>query len=220
MKLPSRVFSRRTRSDAEDEPSGPERHRSLAVEYTLRRIRAGERKIEILDLGSACGETLAYYSDLPCKIYFADFYNDLKSEPPDPEDGLGGFLEACRRCLPFDRGAHFDLVHSWDLFNYLDLEEIGSLGRYLHRFLVDGAPLVSLIWIRSRMPAQPYRFAIIDDHTVEYRPSSRARTNAPRYKEPDLLRAMARYRARKSFLLRHGVQEYVFEAVGSPGAGG
>lgn len=220
MKLPSRVFPRRTRSSAGDEPNGPQRHRSLAVEYTLQRIRAGDRKVEILDLGSACGETLAYYSDLPCKIYFADFFADLNSRPPDPEDGLEGFLEACRRCLPFTGETRFDLVHTWDLFNYLELEEIGGLARYLRRFLVDSAPLVSLIWIRSRIPAQPQRFAIIDDHTVEYRPSSPATKAAPRYKEPDLVRAMARYRARKSFLLRHGVQEYVFEASGPAGPAG
>ncbi|MDX1642827.1 MAG: hypothetical protein R3244_00570 [Thermoanaerobaculia bacterium] len=214
MKLPSRVFSRRTRSAAETKPEGPQRHRSLAVEYTLERVRAGEGKVEVLDLGSACGETLAYYSDLPCKIYFADFYSDLKSRPPDPEDGLDGFLEACRRCLPFGPESRFDLVHSWDLFNYLELEQIGGLSRFLAPHLAPEAPLVSLIWIRQRIPAQPCRFAILDDHTVEYRPSSPAETTAPRYKEPDLLRAMGSYRARKSFLLRHGVQEYVFDLTG------
>lgn len=211
MKLPSRVFSRRTRSVAEKSSDGPERHRSLAVEYTLERLRRDEGKIEILDLGSACGETLAYYSDLPCKIFFADFYSDLKSDPPDPEDGLEGFLAACRRCLPLAAGSRFDLVHTWDLFNYLELEEIGGLSRFLRPFLAADAPLVSLIWIQRKIPAQPCRFAILDDHTVEYRRSSPAETSAPRYKEPDLLRAMTGYRARKSFLLRHGVQEYVFE---------
>lgn len=215
MKLPSRVFSRRTRSAAETRSNGPERHRSLAVEYTLERVRAGESKVEILDLGSACGETLAYYSEFPCKIYFADFYSDLKSRPPDPEEGLKGFLAACRRCLPLESDSRFDLVHTWDLFNYLELEEIGGLCRYLKSFLAEAAPLVSLIWIRQRIPAQPYRFAILDDHTLEYRPSSRAETTAPRYKEPDLLRAMGSYRARKSFLLRHGIQEYVFESSGA-----
>jgi len=206
------VFSRRPsefrESGAED---GPARHRSLALGYALRRLPPVEHKYEVLDLGAASGETLRFYSDLPSKIYFADFFGDLKLRAPDPEEGLDGFVRACRRILPFASRTRFDLLNTWDLFNYLSLEEIAALGTYLGRFSGEIAPLVMFIWTHGRIPAQPQRYAVLDDETVEHRPTSRSQRDGPRYNEPDLLRALAGYRVSKSFLLRNGFQEYVLQ---------
>ena len=212
MKISSRVFSRRTRDELDDQtPEGPKRYHSLALAPSQQRLLTEGHKVEILDLGSACGETLAYFTGLPCKIYFADFFADLKAHAPDPEGGMEAFAAACARVLPFPASTRFDLIQSWDLLNYLSLDEISGLTGYLRRFSSDVAPLMSLIWTRRRIPAQPNRYAIIDAETVEYRPSSRAERPGPLYKEPELLRAMPSYRAGRSFLLRHGVQEYIFE---------
>ena len=221
MKASSGVFSRGTRRGSGGESQdGPQRYRSLAIGHVSERLPTDDRKIEILDLGSACGETLAFYSGLRCKIYFADFYSDLQSEPRDPEAGVEAFVAACERVLPLAPTTRFDLVHAWDLFNYLNLEEIGALAGYLRRYSNDASPLVSLIWTRGRIPAQPNRYAIIDNETVEYRPSSNSERDGPRYKEPVLLRAMSGYRVGRSFLLRHGIQEYIFEPRVSVEAGG
>jgi SAM-dependent methyltransferase len=213
VKLGSRVFPGRTRQPEGDQgKEGPQRHHSLAIAYALERLPAGERKIEILDLGAACGETLAFYSRLPCKIYFADFFGDLQSRTWDTEEEeVEAFQEACRLILPFPQGAQFDLVNSWDLFNYLEPGQIGALSEYLRAFVREQSLWTSLIWIHKRIPAQPQRFAIINEETVEYRPTSRSERTGPVYKEPALLKAMGSYRAGKSFLLRHGIQEYVFE---------
>lgn len=213
MKIGSRVFSRRTRDEIGDKGTlGPQRHHSLAIRESQRHLLGAGHKVEILDLGAASGETLAYYTGLPCKIFFADFFAELKTLDTDPEDpSSDGFAKACRRLLAFSSSTRFDLIHSWDLFNYLSLEEIGGLADYLRRFSGEVAPLVSLIWTKRRIPAQPNRYAIIDSETVEYRRRSGGQRPGPLYKEPDLLKAMSGYRAAKSFLLRHGVQEYVFE---------
>lgn len=212
MKISSRGFSRRTRHELDDEaPLGPQRYHSLALVQSQESLLGDDRKFEILDLGSACGETLAYYTGLPCKIYFADFFTELRSQDPDAEQGPEEFAGTCAQVLSFPPSTRFDLIHSWDLFNYLSLEEISGLTDYLRLFSSEVAPLVSLIWNRRRIPAQPNRYAIIDAETVEYRPRSRGKRPGPRYKEPDLLRAMTDYRVGRSFLLRHGVQEYIFE---------
>lgn len=221
MRAPPSVFTRGTRKDSADgSPGGPQRYRSQVIGRVSARLPGDERKVEILDLGSACGETLAFYSGLPCKIYFADFFADLQAQPRDPEEGIEAFATACDQVLPLAPETRFDLIHTWDLFNYLSLEEIAAVAAYLRRHSSDNAPLVSLIWNSGRIPAQPNRYAIIDNETVEYRPSSRSERNGPRYKEPDLLRAMTGYRAGSSFLLRHGIQEYIFEPRVSVEAGG
>jgi len=164
-----------------------------------------------LDLGQACDETLRFYAELPSKIYFAGFFGDLKGLAPEPEEDLVGFGKAVEESLPFAARTRFDLVVTWDLFNYLRLEEVKVLTTYLRRFMSETAPLVSLIWYQKRIPAQPQHFAVFDEQSLEYRPTSPAEMDGPRYKEPELLRAMPSFRVSKSFLLRNGVQEYVFQ---------
>jgi hypothetical protein len=170
-----------------------------------------ERKYEVLDLGQACSETLRFYAELPSKIYFAGFFSDLKGLAPEPEEGLKRFNKALEESLPFAARTRFDLVVTWDIFNYLRLDEVEALTTYLRRFMSESAPLVSLIWYQRRIPAQPQRFALLDAESLEYRPTSQAEMDGPRYKEPDLLRAMHSFRVSKSFLLRNGIQEYVFQ---------
>lgn len=206
------LFSRRTRKPSDgDAPKDPQRVRSLAVEHSHRGLTSEDRKVEILDLGGACGETLAYYTGLPCRLHFADFYADLKAQRREAEDEAEAAAAVCAEVLPFPSSTRLDLIHSWDLFNYLSLVEIAALTSHLRRFSSDAAPLVSLIWTTARIPAQPNRYAIIDQETVEYRPTSDSQRPGPRLKEPDLLRAMAGYRVGHSFLLRHGIQEYIFQ---------
>jgi SAM-dependent methyltransferase len=189
----------------------PARHRSQAIGYAIRRLPSVEHKYDVLDLGAASGETLSFYAELPSKIYFADFFSDLQSRTVDPEASIDGFVRACHRVLPFPERTKFDLVNTWDLFNYLSLEEIGALSEYLRQFTSPIAPLVSFVWIHGRIPAQPQRYAVIDQETVEHRPTSTSQREGPRYKEPVLLKAMRGYRVSKSFLLRNGFQEYVFQ---------
>lgn len=210
----SGVFSRSARDPrTPGDPSSSPGHRTQAVGYALRRLPEVERKYEVLDLGQACGETLSFYAELPSKVYFAGFFSDLKAMALDPEEGLPAFERACERILPFPPRTRFDLVCTWDLFNYLSGEEIGALTTYLRRFMTESAPLVSLIWYQGRIPAQPQRFAVLDEENVEYRLTSQGEMDGPRYKEPALLRAMSSFRVSKSFLLRNGIQEYVFQPV-------
>lgn len=209
------MFTRRTRQPPDVVPSqGPRRLRSLALEVANRALVNDGRKVEILDLGAACGETLAFYTGLPCKLHFVDCYADLKATPRgDEESAAEAMSEACAKALPFDASTRFDLILTWDLFNYLSREEIGVLAGHLRRFSRETAPLVSLIWTTQRIPANPNRYAIIDRETLEYRPTTTRERPGPRYREPDLLRVMRGYRAGRSFLLRHGMQEYIFEPL-------
>ncbi len=215
MRLSAGAFPRRVQEERRAvDPTGPRRYRSLAMEPCHGALPVGERKVEILDLGSASTETLAFYSGLSCKIYFADFFVDWKSGSAESGKSRDDFASRCASLLPFDNSMRFDLIHTWDLFNYMKRDEITALSSHIRRFSTDRAPLVSMIWNRPRIPAQPNRYAIIDLETLEYRPSTSGERRGPRYTEPDLLRAMPGFGAGRSFLLRHGIQEYVFEPRG------
>ena len=164
------MFSRRSGQPTEPAvPAGPQRYRSQAIGHAHERLDSEDRKVEILDLGAACGETLAFYSGLSCRLHFADSYADMKGRPRDEEETIDDILAAYAAALPFRSGTRFDLILTWDLFNYLSREEIEGLTRHLRRFSSDSAPLVSLIWNTPKIPAQPHHYAIIDAETLEYR---------------------------------------------------
>jgi hypothetical protein len=79
-----------------------------------------DRPLEVLDVGSGSGDTLAFFSGLRSRVHFAALYDeavvrDLQSEAT--EDVL---LEQFRHALSFAKGACFDVCLYWDFLNYLD----------------------------------------------------------------------------------------------------
>jgi hypothetical protein len=64
--------------------------------------------------------------------------------------------------------------------------------------------------IGKEIPAVPTRFKIIDDETLLYTTESADVRPCPRYAPRDLTLLMSGYRIQNSYILRNGMQEYVF----------
>ena len=83
------------------------------------------------------------------------------------------------------------------------------LGRNLAERSRPGSRLFALIAPHGDIPELPQRFEILSDDEVRYRPQSPARRPAPGYREPELNRRVAPFVVESSYLLRHGMQEYI-----------
>src|SRR5262249_30544861 len=78
------------------------------------------RPLEVLDVSSGSGDTVAFFAGMRCRLHCASLYDeavlrDLQSEAT--EDTL---LEQFRGALAFAREARFDVCLYWDFLNYLD----------------------------------------------------------------------------------------------------
>lgn len=182
-------------------PAG--RH-SLALPQVLRRLQA-DRKTRVLDLGAASGANVVFFSRRPCTFHIADLYRGLRSELGLPRDAAT-LDEALAPQLP---EGPFDLVLAWDLLDYFDRSQLEVLGRHLASRCRPGALLFGIVSYLHQIPDRPHRFEILDEETLAYGDASGLTRPAPGYREPDLVRLLPGFAVEASYLLRHGVQEYL-----------
>jgi hypothetical protein len=186
---------------------GPEVHRSLGLAALLEGMRRRGQGLRILDLGSAVGANVEYLSQLGCKLHIGDLYASRTSA------GEGELsLEFFEQLFPSD--ARLDVVLAWDLFNYLQRKELIRLGTLLRRHCQPGALVFALMSFQKQIPAQPYRFRIQGDNQLVYEQRTSLERPGPRYAPSEMASAMKGFRVDRSFLLRHGIQEYLFSREG------
>lgn len=190
-------------------PHPPLGFHSLALGRLHDRLGA-EGKHRILDLGPASGENVDFFAHYPCTLYVADFYQNLLSFPAERRIDGEGFREIVGELLSYPEDTRFDAILVWDLFDYLCLDQIEVLSRRLARYSELGTILVALLSLHSEIPSRPRAYQILNGETLRYDMNCTSHRPAPRHVEPHLCRRMPGFRVESTFVLRHGVQEYVF----------
>lgn len=181
----------------------PDIHRSLALAALCEEIR--RRKLTVLDLGSAVGSNVEFLSKFGCKLFIEDLYAALSSRTDGDLSGPGFFAEFLS--LPED--TRFDVVLAWDLFDYLQRKELANFAEQLRRYTNRGALIFALISYHKTIPAQPYRFRIKDDQHLIYERRTGAERPSPRLAPAEVTNLLKEFRVDRSFLLKHGIQEYL-----------
>jgi hypothetical protein len=188
-------------------PPEPVVRRSLALAALFDEIRG--RKVTVLDLGSAVGSNVEFLSQYGCKLYIEDLYAALSSRTPSgDEDDLAG-PEFFAEFLAIPEDTRFDVVLAWDRFNYLRRKELAHFGEHLRRFTEPGALIFALMSYHKQISAQPYRFKIQDEHALVYDRRTISDRPSPRYVPSEVTGLLRGFRVDRSFLLQHGIQEYV-----------
>jgi hypothetical protein len=126
------------------------------------------------------------------------------------EDEETGLVGRFGQLLAFPEETRFDAVLIWDLINYLERREVAALARQLARFCAPGAQLFALISILKQIPAEPMRFRILDHEHLAYETRTASVRPCPRYAPAELNELLRGFRLDRSFLMRHGTQEYLF----------
>jgi hypothetical protein len=181
-------------------------HRSLAL-AALQQELAKNGGYEILDLGAASGVNFDFWSQFSTKLHFADFYASLQSQL---RSGASPYEEVFAQVLPFQPQTQFDLILTWDLFNHLDCDALKALIGYLKRYCKPGTILFAMIAFLQSMPSEPRKFKILGPERVLYEAASKDLKPSPRYQPRDVNLLMEGFHPLNSYLLRHGIQEYLF----------
>jgi hypothetical protein len=203
---------------SEDTPiPAPGEHPSLALGQLLAEAAPGAG-CSVLDLGPASDVTVHFLADLGCRVRFAALFEALSSHGALPGTGSLRFETLCEQVLKLAPDERLDLIFAWDLFNYLTPGEISRLAGVLAPACHPGTRLLCLISIRPSIPAVPFSFTILDAGRLLYESAEPGLRPAPRYPEPTLARALRGFRPERAYLLRNGMQEYVFTHRAPDGA--
>jgi hypothetical protein len=178
-------------------------HRSLGLTALLEAMRRRGQGLWILDLGPAVGANVEFLSRLGCKLHIGDLYASRASAGEGEELGQEFFEQL------FPADVRLDVVLAWDLFNYLQRKELARLGTLLRRHCRPGALVFALMSIQKQIPAQPIRFRMLEDGQLVYERRTSLERPGPRYAPSEISSRLKGFRIDRSFLLRHGIQEYL-----------
>lgn len=210
-------FSRR-RSSAPPPPHGAteeatetpaEIHPSPGLQALLAELEEGGA-YRILDLGAARGDNVEFFSRYAARLQIADLWSSLTADATlrvRAEEHPGPVLQ---HLLPPVDGGDFHVVLAWDLFDYLSRDQLRALGILLERLTRPGGHLLALLPAGREIPARPRSFRVLDGGRLEYGARCAESRTSPRYAPADLGALLPRFAVDRSFLLRHGVQEYLF----------
>ncbi|NWG13753.1 MAG: hypothetical protein HXY20_09480 [Acidobacteria bacterium] len=183
--------------------------RSLGLGALVQQLEQ-DRFYSVLDLGPARSASLNFWSGYASRLTVVDFYRSWSDEGfPRPAEG-DSHVPLFSGLLALPPGGRFDIILAWEIFDYLDPEQIPDLVRCLHDHCERGALLFVLLSSAALIPATPTAFRIIDRDHLLYESSGGAMKNCPRCQPRDLARLVPGFQMFNSFLLRHGMQEHLF----------
>ena len=188
--------------------AAPQVYRSLGFGLITGYLKE-QSKPKILDLGPSVSANIAYLSQYHSKLYIenlSDSVHDINAAMHVGE----GREQAIASCFQSYGDTQFDVILAWDLFNYLDLEALAKSMDYLSRYCRHGTRLYALVGIGKQILDSPSRFEIVDDDQLRYGVATDSGRRSPQHSIPDLLRRLPEFVVRRTYLLRNGMQEYVF----------
>jgi hypothetical protein len=185
----------------------PAIYKSLGLNVLVNLMQASA-KPEVLDLGPALGANVDFWSRNPCRLHIRDLHRAFAA--PDAGEMEKGLDESFGGLLTFEAGARFDMILAWDLFNYLEQEAISALMGRLSVWCKTGTLAFALVYSQPQIPAEPTLFRIIDSERISYETRTAQMRSCPRHQPRDLARLLAGFDISHSFLLRNGIQEFIF----------
>jgi hypothetical protein len=183
--------------------------KSLGLRALLEALKP-ERSYCILDLGPAVGSNIEFLSQFASRIRVEDLFQTLVASRffernGEPVDGT-----AFSRLLSIPRDERFDIFLTWDLVNYFKPDELKELMSYLRTLCEKGSMIFAISSTLKEIPSEPTTFKILDPETLQYCPGSELMRPCPRYVPRDLVQMMSGFHIQSSFILKNGMQEYVF----------
>ena len=210
MRLPWRT--RRQESavlDVAHEPSPPqvETQPSPGLEAALAGVPSGG-SCGVLDLGPAIAGNLDFVSTFASRVQIIDLLGGGSANAAAPAPDLERGMQALRELVPLANGT-FDLVLAWDLLAYLPSHRVGDLIGALAELCRPEARLHAIIPTAEMMPAVPRRYRIVDAKSLVYEPATTDLRGTPELPPNAVDRLLEGFEIEHSFVLRHGVREYV-----------
>ncbi|MDR2878069.1 MAG: hypothetical protein LBV36_08550 [Chromatiales bacterium] len=174
----------------------------------------GERyNCHALELGPGIAANVSFLTGFCSRLSVEDLHRTLCTlgEPYSGQRRL--YCPLFQALLPHSAQAPFDLVLLWNLLDYLDHEDIRRLSEHLATLATRGTLLYAMVSTRTRICASPPDYKILDSANLMRIANTPQECDGPRHSQVRLLEQMRGFRVKRSFLLRNGMQEYLFEKV-------
>ena len=96
-----------------------------------------KRKLTVLEVGPASSSTVSFFSQYKSRLYFADLFDSNILKNPSEWKTQSQLVDAFRQAFNFPQGTKLDLCLFWDLFNYLDTNQIDAFCEAIKPYLTS-----------------------------------------------------------------------------------
>lgn len=190
-------------------------HRSPALTAIYNEIKNSDRN-RVLDLGSMNAGCFQLFSQLSCKIQVQDLASSLREHfghKDFSENNAYSELDIVSSLDSYDENEKFDVILAWDLFNYLDLNQINQLFEYLKPFCKANTLLYMLRYVEKTIPCKPREFFVKDQYTLELSEEGQVERSKPNYSTMQLLKSLSGYYMQDTLLGQSGMLPGITEHV-------
>lgn len=211
MKFPWRTQRPVQRVVEEIDPPAPEpsiqTQKSPGLEEALKRIPDPE-SCKILDLGPAVGGNVEFLASVARHLRIVDAFDRRPTGGRPAGVDVDRAVQSLWDLLP-GAAASYHLVLTWDLFNYIPENRLASVVELLAEISQPGARLHAIVAASDTIPAFPNRYRIVDHSKLIYEGTTNEVCGARQMPPAEVEKMLEHFRIEHSFLLRHGVREYV-----------
>jgi len=162
----------------------------------------------VLDLGPAVAGNLEFLSSLVSRVQVVDLLGRRSCVEESSVVGMDG-SSALLQALEPEFARTFHLVLAWDVLNYLSPDRGRTLIEWLTRLCSPDGRLLASIVTSETMPARSNRYRIVDHETLIYEATTDELRGAPQLTPAAVERLVVGFQIEHSFVLRHGVREYL-----------
>jgi hypothetical protein len=162
----------------------------------------------VLDLGPAIGDNVAHISSIAETIQIVDLFG-VGNAGGEGDDAAVDTGLATLRSLQRTKRQSFHMVFTWDSFDYLPDAMATKVLNALSNLCRPGAVLHAIFHASETMPDLPTRYRIVCDDRLAHEPVTSNRRVAPNLPPARVERLLKGFHIEHSFVLRHGVREYV-----------
>lgn len=137
----------------------------------FRRV-ATDRRLTVLEIGTALPETVDFFAGYRCRLHFVDLYNEafLREERDALDD------EALRRAfeerLAFPPGSRIDVCLLWDFLTFLDDRALRAFNDALKPWLHPDTRAHGFGVHHLAIRLENVQYGIVDTETLSVRPRS------------------------------------------------
>ncbi len=189
--------------------ASPQEHQSLGLNQILGHLEKQPRPV-VLDLGAASGANISFLSQYGCKVYVEHLAASLDSLiTPDSESNeqKPDIAEVLQK---YNAGTRFDVIFAWDLFNYMKVDVLTELISSLSKYCSSDTLMYALVCGGKTISIEPMNFEFLDASHLRYQSRADDQIPCPGFSQLDFRKKLPDLTVLRTYLLRNGMQEYVF----------
>lgn len=158
-----------------------------------------EQAVTVLHIGAALPETVDFFADYRCKLYFVDVFSGLPINTTD--DTAPDAALQFRQLLDLPAHSQVDICLFWDLFNYLDSAALKDFLAALRPHLKDTTLAHAFSVHNRKVTPQTYLYGIHQMDTLSLRSRRTPATGYAPHSQRELTELLDCFRLERSVLL-------------------